>query len=134
MKSQPFTAAIHPSAGRGHHCSGCGCALCAGGRSLKGKPVSERELSTAAQPSASNRGVVYMAPGVVEVKPIDFPKLELDSTSSPVPSERQKRKCEHGAILKVCSHGRQEWGVQWHRMTPSPLDVVTRPPLVTARS
>ncbi|EOD15841.1 hypothetical protein EMIHUDRAFT_245510 [Emiliania huxleyi CCMP1516] len=67
----------------------------------KGKPVSERELSTAAQPSASNRGVVYMAPGVVEVKPIDFPKLELDSTSSPVASERQKRKCEHGAILKV---------------------------------
>ena len=120
MKSQPFTAAIHPSAGCGHHCSGCGCALCAGGRSLKGKPVSERELSTAAQPSASNRGVVYMAPGVVEVKPIDFPKLELDSTSSPVASERQKRKCEHGAILKVCSHGRQEWGVQWHRMTPSP--------------
>lgn len=42
-----------------------------------------------------------MSPGVVEVQPISFPKLELDSTSSPVVSERQKRKCEHGAILKV---------------------------------
>lgn len=42
-----------------------------------------------------------MGPGVVEVKPIDFPKLELDSTSSPVASERQKRKCNHGVILKV---------------------------------
>jgi len=42
-----------------------------------------------------------MAPGEVEVKSIDFPKLELDSTTSPVISERQKRKCEHGVILKV---------------------------------
>ena len=42
-----------------------------------------------------------MGPGEVEVKPIEFPKLELDSTSSPVVSERQYRKCEHGAILKV---------------------------------
>ncbi|KOO29082.1 glutathione-independent formaldehyde dehydrogenase [Chrysochromulina tobinii] len=50
---------------------------------------------------ATNRGVVYMAPGDVQVKPIAFPKLELDSTSSPVVTERQKRKCEHGAILKV---------------------------------
>ncbi len=39
---------------------------------------------------ASNRGVMYMGPGVVEVHPIDFPKLELGS-----------RKCEHGAILKI---------------------------------
>jgi glutathione-independent formaldehyde dehydrogenase len=39
-----------------------------------------------------NRGVVYLAPGKVEVQTIDFPKLEL-----PV----QKRKCEHGVILKV---------------------------------
>jgi hypothetical protein len=42
-----------------------------------------------------------MGPSHVEVKPIDFPKLELDSRSSPVASERQKRKCEHGVILKV---------------------------------
>jgi len=42
-----------------------------------------------------------MAPGVVEVKAIDFPKLELDSRSSPVVSERQYRKCDHGVILKV---------------------------------
>jgi glutathione-independent formaldehyde dehydrogenase len=39
---------------------------------------------------SSNRGVVYMGPGVVEVQAIDFPKLELGS-----------RKCEHGAILKI---------------------------------
>lgn len=58
-----------------------------------------------------------MAPGEVEVKSIDFPKLELDSTTSPVISERQKRKCEHGVILKVrlgytsYSHGLETTGV-----------------------
>src|ERR1700728_3659720 len=39
---------------------------------------------------ASNRGVAYMGPGVVEVHSIDFPKLALGN-----------RKCEHGVILKV---------------------------------
>src|ERR1700680_635647 len=39
---------------------------------------------------ASNRGVAYMGPGVVEIHSIDFPKLALGS-----------RKCEHGVILKV---------------------------------
>src|SRR5271163_2101874 len=39
---------------------------------------------------ASNRGVAYMGPGVVEIQSIDFPKLELGS-----------RKCEHGVILKI---------------------------------
>lgn len=39
---------------------------------------------------ASNRGVVYMGPGHVEVQSIDFPKLALGS-----------RKCEHGVILKI---------------------------------
>lgn len=39
---------------------------------------------------ASNKGVVYMKPGVVEVQTLDFPKLALG-----------KRKCEHGVILKV---------------------------------
>lgn len=41
---------------------------------------------------ASNRGVAYMGPGKVEVQSIDYPKLELPE---------QKRKCEHGVILKV---------------------------------
>jgi glutathione-independent formaldehyde dehydrogenase len=41
---------------------------------------------------AGNRGVVYKGPGKVEVEKIDFPKLEL---------KEQKRKCEHGVILKV---------------------------------
>src|SRR6202161_3871294 len=41
---------------------------------------------------ASNRGVVYVGPGKVEVRTIDYPKLSLGS-----------RKCEHGVILKVVS-------------------------------
>src|ERR1700726_4861668 len=41
---------------------------------------------------ASNRGVVYLGPGKVEVRSIDFPKLSLGS-----------RKCDHGVILKVVS-------------------------------
>src|SRR6476661_6974327 len=41
---------------------------------------------------ATNRGVVYMGPGKVEVQSIDFPKLEMGS-----------RKCEHGVILKIIS-------------------------------
>jgi glutathione-independent formaldehyde dehydrogenase len=41
---------------------------------------------------AGNRGVVYVKPGLVEVQSIAYPKLELPE---------QKRKCEHGAILKV---------------------------------
>jgi glutathione-independent formaldehyde dehydrogenase len=41
---------------------------------------------------ASNRGVVYMGPGVVEIQSIDFPELAIGS-----------RKCEHGAILKIVS-------------------------------
>ncbi|MEP7363462.1 MAG: formaldehyde dehydrogenase, glutathione-independent [Acidobacteriota bacterium] len=39
---------------------------------------------------ASNRGVAYIKPGVVEVQSIDYPKLALGD-----------RKCEHGVILKV---------------------------------
>ncbi len=41
---------------------------------------------------ASNRGVAYIGPGLVEVQSIDFPKLALGN-----------RKCEHGVILKVVS-------------------------------
>ncbi len=41
---------------------------------------------------ASNRGVAYIRPGVVEVQSIDFPKLALGD-----------RKCEHGVILKIVS-------------------------------
>lgn len=39
---------------------------------------------------ASNKAVVYMGPGKVEVQSIDYPKLELGD-----------RKCDHGVILKV---------------------------------
>ena len=41
---------------------------------------------------AGNRGVAYVGPGEVEIQAIDFPKLELPE---------QKRKCDHGVILKV---------------------------------
>jgi glutathione-independent formaldehyde dehydrogenase len=42
--------------------------------------------------AGSNRGVVYMGPGKVEIQSIDFPKLALGP-----------RKCEHGVILKILS-------------------------------
>ena len=41
---------------------------------------------------ASNRGVAYIKPGVVEVQSIDFPELALGD-----------RKCDHGVILKIVS-------------------------------
>ncbi len=41
---------------------------------------------------ATNRGVAYVGPGKVEIQTIAFPKLELKD---------QKRKCQHGVILKV---------------------------------
>ena len=41
---------------------------------------------------AGNRGLAYMGTGHVEVKSIDYPKLELGN-----------RKCEHGVILKIVS-------------------------------
>ena len=41
---------------------------------------------------AGNRGVVYQGAGKVSIEKIDFPKLEL---------KEQRRKCEHGVILKV---------------------------------
>jgi glutathione-independent formaldehyde dehydrogenase len=40
----------------------------------------------------SNRGVAYVGPGKVALQSIDYPKLELPE---------QKRKCDHGVILKV---------------------------------
>ncbi|MCC6423933.1 MAG: formaldehyde dehydrogenase, glutathione-independent [Phycisphaerales bacterium] len=43
---------------------------------------------------ASNRGVAYIKPGVVEVQSIDFPKLYDPAL---------KRKIEHGVILKIIS-------------------------------
>lgn len=41
---------------------------------------------------AGNRCVVYIEPGKVEVRNIDYPKLELPE---------QHRKCDHGVILKI---------------------------------
>eukprot|EP01063_Lacrimia_lanifica_P037537 TRINITY_DN772_c0_g1_i6.p1 TRINITY_DN772_c0_g1~~TRINITY_DN772_c0_g1_i6.p1 ORF type:complete len:503 (+),score=193.05 TRINITY_DN772_c0_g1_i6:59-1567(+) len=77
------------------HSSTCGCGKCAAG----GKLIAERHLSETKR--AANRGVIFMGPNHVEVKGIPFPELSLDSMSSPVASERQKRKCNHGVILKV---------------------------------
>lgn len=39
---------------------------------------------------ATNRGVAYIKPGVVEVQSIDFPELAMGS-----------RRCDHGVILKI---------------------------------
>jgi len=41
---------------------------------------------------ADNRCVAYIEPGKVEVRNIDYPKLELPE---------QNRKCDHGVILKI---------------------------------
>ena len=100
------------------HIPGCGCNACG---SITGKSMSERQLQSAATPSPTNHGVVYMEPGKVEIKPIGFPKLELDSTSSPVVSERQKRKVTRGSARGdgprgdggggvVLGVGMQRWG------------------------
>jgi glutathione-independent formaldehyde dehydrogenase len=63
----------------------------------------------------NNRGVAYMGPGKVEIKNIDFPKLELPE---------QKRKCEHGVILKVvCTNicGSDQHMVRGRTTAPSGL-------------
>lgn len=41
---------------------------------------------------ADNKCVAYIEPGKVEVRSIDYPKLEL---------QEQNRKCEHGVILRI---------------------------------
>ena len=43
---------------------------------------------------ASNRGVAYVKPGVVELQSIDFPKLY---------DPARKKKIQHGVILKIIS-------------------------------
>ena len=76
---------------RGENCA-CGC---------RSSSTRGRVFSSSAGNETGNRGVMFMGANDVQVKDIPFPKLELDSTNSPVVSERQKRKCEHGVILKV---------------------------------
>jgi len=49
---------------------------------------------------AGNRGVVYVEPGKVEVRDIDFPELALRDGPGVNPLN-VGRKCEHGVILKV---------------------------------
>ena len=79
------------------HAGGCQCVRCDRPRTAAAGGA-RRGYAAAA---TGNRGVIFMGPNHVEVQPIPFPKLELDSTSSPVASERQKRKCNQGVILKV---------------------------------
>jgi glutathione-independent formaldehyde dehydrogenase len=65
--------------------------------------------------AAGNRGVVYTGPGKVEVAKLDFPKLEL---------KEQRRKCEHGVILKVvCTNicGSDQHMVRGRTTAPSGL-------------
>ncbi|MEO5840845.1 MAG: formaldehyde dehydrogenase, glutathione-independent [Acidimicrobiales bacterium] len=51
---------------------------------------------------ASNRGVVYIEPGKVEVQAIDFPTFELQDGPGVHPGN-VGRKCDHGAILRIVS-------------------------------
>jgi glutathione-independent formaldehyde dehydrogenase len=51
---------------------------------------------------SANRAVTYVGPGKVEVRDIEFPKLELRNGPGVNPANIG-RKCEHGVILKVVS-------------------------------
>ena len=51
---------------------------------------------------SANRAVTYVGPGKVEVRDIEFPKLELRDGPGVNPANIG-RKCEHGVILKVVS-------------------------------
>ncbi|MGR6520309.1 formaldehyde dehydrogenase, glutathione-independent (plasmid) [Rhodococcus erythropolis] len=51
---------------------------------------------------SANRAVTYVEPGKVEVRSIEFPKLELRDGPGVNPANIG-RKCEHGVILKVVS-------------------------------
>jgi glutathione-independent formaldehyde dehydrogenase len=48
----------------------------------------------------TNRGVVYMGPGKVEVQDIDYPSFELKPGPG-VPDESVGRECHHGVILRI---------------------------------
>jgi glutathione-independent formaldehyde dehydrogenase len=50
----------------------------------------------------TNRGVVYMGPGKVEVQDIDYPSFELRAGPG-VPEESVGRQCHHGVILRIVS-------------------------------
>ncbi|WP_159924386.1 formaldehyde dehydrogenase, glutathione-independent [Rhodococcus sp. WAY2] len=52
--------------------------------------------------ASANRAVTYVGPGKVEVREIEFPKLELRDGPGVNPAN-VGRKCEHGVILKVVS-------------------------------
>ncbi|MER6687718.1 formaldehyde dehydrogenase, glutathione-independent [Streptomyces minutiscleroticus] len=49
---------------------------------------------------SGNRAVVYLKPGVVEVRTIDYPALELRDGPGVAPGNAG-RKCRHGVVLKV---------------------------------
>ncbi|WP_092808254.1 formaldehyde dehydrogenase, glutathione-independent [Rhodococcus globerulus] len=51
---------------------------------------------------SANRAVTYVEPGKVEIRDIEFPKLELRDGPGVNPAN-VGRKCEHGVILKVVS-------------------------------
>ena len=74
---------------------------------------------------ATNRGVVYMGPGKVEVQSIDFPKLALGS-----------RKCEHGVILKIVTTnicGSDQHMVRGRTTAPKGSCSATRSPVKSSK-
>jgi glutathione-independent formaldehyde dehydrogenase len=50
----------------------------------------------------TNRGVVYMGPGTVEVQDIEYPSFELRAGPG-VPEASVGRECHHGVILRIVS-------------------------------
>jgi glutathione-independent formaldehyde dehydrogenase len=50
----------------------------------------------------TNRGVVYMGPGTVEVQDIDYPSFVLQEGPG-VPQASVGRECHHGVILRIVS-------------------------------
>ncbi len=101
LKSAILRAAVAPAAaGAPHVCHpGCSHALHTSAAApaapdcghAPGQCTHRCHHSTRSQ-TAGNRGVTYVRPGTVEVRDLEYPKLELLD---------QRRKCNHGVILKV---------------------------------
>ena len=77
-----------PSGVRPHGANcGCGC---------RDASTNGRGFSSSSSAGSENRGVVFMGPNDVQVKDIPFPKLELDSTNSPVVSNGKRGSANTG--------------------------------------
>src|SRR5215217_2847706 len=78
------------------HRAGPWRAACGRGR----LPDRRHPLTRRESPMAGNRGVAYIEPGKVEIREIDYPKLQLQDGPGVNPAN-VGRKLNHGVILKV---------------------------------